>query len=60
MTVAAVPDFSMKNGMTIPLAEIAVHTVHLEECSGLVATLLGGKVPQNTFVFEFTFPSRWK
>ena len=58
VNVAVVRDSSMKSDPTIPLAKIAVHTVHLGGCSGLVATLLGLAVPQKTFVFEFTFPSR--
>ena len=60
LSVAVVPDSSMKNGMAMPLAKIAVRrpTVHLKECSGLVATLLGLEVPQKTFVFEFNFSSR--
>ena len=44
----------------MPLAEIAAHTVHLGECRGMVATSLGLEVPQKTFIFELTFPSRWK
>ena len=60
VTVTAAPDCSMKIGPMIPLAKIAAHTVHLGECRGLVATLLGLVDPQKTFVFEFAFPSRWK
>ena len=60
VTVAVVPDSSMKNSLTMPLAEIAVHIVHSGECSGLVATLFGLEVPQKTFVFEFNFSLRWK
>ena len=46
VTVAVVPHSSMENGPTMPL--IAVHTVHLGEISGLVATLLDLEVSQKT------------
>ena len=52
--------FFKKLSPTMPLAKIASHTVHLWECRGMVTTLLDLEVPQNTFVFELTFLSKWK
>ena len=55
VTVAVMPDYSVKNGPMMPLAEIALHTMHLGKCSLLVATLLDLEVLQKAFVFKFTF-----
>ena len=60
VTIIAVPDSLMKIGPMMSLVEIAAHTVHLGECRGLVATLLGLEDPQKTFILEFALPSRWK
>ena len=48
------PDFSMKIGPMIPLAEFAVHTVHLGESRGLVANSFGLEDHQKTFIKDIS------
>ena len=43
----------MKIGPMMHLAEIAAHTMHLEKCWSLVATLLGLEDPQKTEFFLY-------